>query len=148
LNNEPERRTFPLASLFPQWRGERVETMKQPLRRGLALLQAQLGQAPALALVTRREFDYDGMLDRIEEIAPLSVEADASAAADALLARYLAIELTRNPGLKPDPKPVLPLEVLPATRTRMAGCYPPQQVGVRLANDPLYEAVYLRVHVS
>lgn len=122
-------------------------SMEKPLRHGLALLAIQLEAASGAVLVTRQDFDYDGMSERIETIRPLLEADDRAAIAEALLAEFRIKALGENPELKPDPRSVLPLEVMPATLTRIPGTFPAQQLAVRLANDPLYEAVYLRAHV-
>ena len=141
------RGSFELSTIHPSWSGGRIFAMEQPLHNGLAQLRILLARASAAIIVVQTEFDYDGMYEKIDKIESIHTGNNPVARSEDLLAAYLRDLSAKHPALSLSPKPVLPMNVLPATRSVFPGNFPPQFGGFRLANDPLYEAIYLRLHI-
>ncbi len=144
-NSSPE--TFALCTIYPSWSGVWIVALEQPLRDGLAKLQALLDGATTAIIAVCTQFDYDGVYEKIETVVPIPAGKSAAATAEAMLSTYLDEYSARHPNLQLDSKPVLPMNVLPATHAVIPGAFPPQYSGFKLANEALYESIYLRLHI-
>jgi hypothetical protein len=139
--------TFALRTIHPSWSGVWIVALEQPLRDGLAKLQALLDGATTAIIAVCTQFDYDGVYEKIETIVPIPAGKNAAATAEAMLRTYLDEYSARHPDLRLDSEPVLPMNILPATHSIIPGTFPPQYGGFKLANEALYESIYVRLHI-
>ena len=110
--------TFALCTIYPSWSGVWIVALEQPLRDGLAKLQALLDGATTAIIAVCTQFDYDGVYEKIETIVPIPAGKSAAATAEAMLRTYRARASHEHPAGNPFGHPWH----FPATIWRVQAC--------------------------
>ena len=136
---------FALREVHPALKGQWIIAMREPLARGLACLRTSLEGCRFAVFDHVTEYDYDGVMTSIGQVAGFKdcaeAEAHAGQRCDEIVGSFQVEDRW-----KPQNIPPRPANILPATGSRILGTLPVQFAFSALrANE--YESCYVRTYI-
>lgn len=138
-------RMFDLANLSSLWKGSLIAELEEPIARGITRLREQSQGQACLGFALISEFDYDGLLEKIDCVLPYTSKVDADAALIERLDAHENSILARDAGWKRIYDNVLPPNILPATLNVIPGNFGNQFIGRGFKHTIPYDSIYVRM---